>query len=249
MKNHRLENNTERLRYSRHLNLNEIGDAGQERIFSARILIIGLGGLGSPIALYLAAAGVGELGLMDDDVVEISNLQRQIIYSNNDLGKSKVEITAQQLQQKASYIKTNCYKQRFESANAHLVADYDFVIDASDNFQTKFLINDSCVKHKTAYSHAGISAFTGQTMTIIPKKSACFRCVFTAPPAETIQPPTGPLGVLPGVIGTIQATEALKYILGIGSLLTNRILIFDALQMKFREVTIKPSSHCIACND
>ena len=238
-------------RYSRHIILQNVGGIGQKKILESKVLIIGTGGLGSPAAMYLAAAGVGTIGLVDYDFVDLSNLQRQIIHSTNDLGKSKIQSGKETINALNPDVEVKIYDKQVTASNiADIIGDYDFVIDGTDNFSTKFLINDACVLLKKPFSHAGIIRFQGQTMTYVPDKSPCYRCVFpTMPPKDAI--PTcrqaGVLGVLGGVIGTIQATEALKYILGVGELLTGFLLTYDALTMTFRKIKIKHNDKCAIC--
>jgi len=240
-------NAKERKRYARHLSLPEIGKAGQETLKKGRVLIIGAGGLGSPAAYYLAASGIGILGLADADVVEPSNLQRQILHFTPDVGRPKTESAAEKLKALNPEIKIQVYQKRLVPENAaEILQSFDFVIDATDNFSSKLMIADACHAVKKPYSHAGILRFFGQTMTVIPGKTACYRCVFESPP-EDPQVPRGPLGAVPGVIGSLQAIEAIKYILRLSDLLTNRLLTFDALKMKFREVPVKRNPNCRLC--
>jgi molybdopterin/thiamine biosynthesis adenylyltransferase len=236
-------------RYSRHISLPEIGLKGQRKLGNSKVLVIGAGGLGSPAAFYLAAAGIGTLGLVDNDQVELSNLQRQILHATADLGRPKVISASEKLRALNSDLVLRKHNLRFGPSNGvQLVKYYDFVIDATDNFDSKFLIADICHEARVPYSHGGILEFTGQTMTVIPGKTACYRCVFEEPPEETVRcMPRGPLGAVPGVIGTIQATEAIKFVLGIGSLLTNRFLVYDALSMDFRMLATKPNRDCPLC--
>jgi len=237
----------ERARYARHLSLPEIGEAGQKKLGHSSVLIIGAGGLGSPAAYYLTAAGIGFLGLVDADVVEPSNLQRQILHFTPDLGRSKTESASEKLKALNPDIQVKMFPVRLTSKNARkILGDFDFVIDATDNFESKIMIANACHAAQQPYSHAGILRFFGQTMTVIPGQTACYRCVFDSPP-EDPKIPQGPLGAVPGVIGAIQAIEAIKYLLNIGDLLTNRLLTFDALKMKFREVPIKRNPHCRIC--
>jgi len=236
-------------RYARHLALPEIGEKGQKKLGKSRVLIIGTGGLGSPAAYYLAAAGIFTLGLADADVVEPSNLQRQILHFTADLGRKKTASAEEKLKALNPDIQIKTYPVRLTSENARtILGDFDFIIDATDNFPSKILIADACHALKKPYSHAGILRFFGQTMTVIPGQTACYRCVFDSPP-EDPKVPQGPLGAVPGIIGSIQAIEAIKYILNIGDLLTNRLLTFDALKMKFREVPVKRNPHCRLCAD
>lgn len=234
-------------RYARHLSLPEIGAAGQEKLGHSRVLIIGAGGLGSPAAYYLAAAGVGTLGLMDCDIVEPSNLQRQILHFTSDIGRPKTESAVEKLKALNPEIKLRIYQKRLTQKNAtEILSGFDFIIDATDNFESKVLIANACHATKKPYSHAGILRFFGQTMTVIPGRTACYRCVFESPPKNP-KIPQGPLGAVPGVIGAIQAIEAIKYLVNIGDLLVNRLLTFDALKMKFREVPVKRNPHCRLC--
>jgi thiazole biosynthesis adenylyltransferase ThiF len=240
-------------RYSRHIILKEVGGKGQQKLFDGKVLIIGAGGLGAPIALYLAAAGVGTIGIADADEVDLSNLQRQVIHFTPDVGKAKVESACEKMQAINPDVKVNTYRQWVTAENiAELIADYDFVIDGTDNFAAKFLINDACVLAGKPYSHGGILAFDGQTMTVKPGESACYRCVFPEPPPKDAIPTcsqAGVIGVLPGVLGTIQATEAIKFLLGKGELLTSRLLTYSALRMKFREIPIKKRATCPICGE
>ena len=238
-------------RYSRQLMLPEVGQAGQEKLLNSRVLIIGAGGLGSPAALYLAAAGVGTIGIADGDRVELSNLQRQIIHDSARIGQSKTASAAKRLQA----INPACHVEQIpvmlDQANLpRLIQRYDFVLDATDTLTAKFMINDICVSQGTPFSHGGILRFSGQTMTVLPGVSPCYRCLFDELPPEEEREACerdGVFGLLPGVIGTLQAAEAVKYLLGIGSLLTGRLLTFDLLGMRFREVRVPLNAHCQAC--
>ena len=240
-------------RYSRHIILAEVGVKGQEKIMQAKVLIIGVGGLGSPAALYLAAAGCGTIGLVDGDCVEVSNLQRQVIHFTPDIGKPKVISAKEKIEKINPEVKVNTYKERVFARNiTDIIKDYDFIIDGTDNFPAKFLINDACVFSKKPFSHGGILKFDGQTMTYLPKISACYRCVFgTLPPKGAVPScsQAGILGAIAGMLGTIQAAEALKYFVQKGELLTNRLLIFDALNMNFRTVKIRKNPECPVCGD
>ncbi len=238
-------------RYSRHILLQEIGEEGQQKIHDASVLIIGTGGLGSPVALYLAAAGVGNIGIVDGDVVDLSNLQRQVIHFTTDVGKPKVESA----RDKILAINPKCnvipHKTFLTPDNAlDIVSSYDFIVDCTDNFSAKYLVNDTCVMAGKAFNHGSILHFEGQTFTHVPG-SACYRCLFNTPPsADHIAPgpPPGVLGVIPGIVGTIQATEALKYITGVGRLLTNQLLTFEAKTMDFRRISVSKNPHCTLCN-
>lgn len=240
-------------RYSRHIMLKEVGGKGQQKLLDSKVLIIGAGGLGSPIALYLAAAGIGTIGLADDDLVDLSNLQRQVIHFTPDLGRPKVISAGEKIKAINPDVTVNACPERVSASNiAGLIADYDFIIDATDNFAAKFLINDACVLAKKPYSHGGILKFVGQTITVIPGESACYRCIFPTPPPEDSLlacSRAGVLGVLPGVIGSLQATEAIKILLGKGELLAGRLLIYDALEMTFRTVVIKRNDKCPICGE
>ncbi len=231
-------------RYSRHIILKDVGGPGQEKLLNAKVLIIGAGGLGAPAALYLGAAGIGTLGIIDADKVDLSNLQRQVIHSTADIGKAKVQSAKESIAAINPDVKVKTYEEFFTQVNAlDLLSEYDFIIDGTDNFPVKFMINDACVLAKKPFSHAGILRFDGQTITHVPG-SASYRCVFKDPPPLNAVPScsqAGILGAVAGVLGTIQATEALRYILGIGDLLTNRLLIVNTMTMAFRTVNVKPS--------
>ena len=240
-------------RYSRHILLPEVGGKGQKRISESRILIIGAGGLGSPAALYLAAAGVGTIGIIDGDTVDISNLHRQVIHSTPDIGKSKVLSAKDKMEEINPNIKVNTYHDRFSAANGlALSQEYDIILDGTDNFPAKFLINDAAVLTGKPLIHGGILRFDGQVFTILPRKTACYRCIFKEPPPPGAVPScqeAGVLGVLAGTIGTIQATEALKLILNIGTPLTDRILTYEAKSTGFREIRIRRNPKCAVCGD
>ncbi|HMN03907.1 MAG TPA: molybdopterin-synthase adenylyltransferase MoeB [Geobacter anodireducens] len=240
-------------RYSRHIILKEVGGKGQNKLLDGKVMVIGAGGLGAPIALYLAAAGVGTIGIADADVVDLSNLQRQVIHFTPDVGKPKVESAREKMEAINPDVRVRTYQEWISAANiARIIADYDFVIDGTDNFAAKFLVNDACVLAGTPYSHGGILQFDGQTLTVKPGESPCYRCIFPAPPPKDVIPTcarAGVIGVLPGVLGTIQATEAIKYLLGQGDLLTGRLLTYNALRMRFREVPVKKSARCPVCGD
>ena len=240
-------------RYSRHIILKEVGGKGQKKLFDGKVLIIGAGGLGAPIALYLTAAGVGTIGIADADNVDLSNLQRQVIHFTPDVGKPKVESAKEKMQAINPDVKVITYQEWISAANINaIIADYDFIIDGTDNFAAKFLINDACVLAGKPYSHGGILQFVGQTITVLPGESTCYRCIFPEPPPKDAIPTcsqAGVIGVLPGVIGSIQATEAIKFLLGKGELLASRILMYDALGMTFRDVAIKRNLNCPVCGD
>ncbi len=238
-------------RYSRQILLDEIGCAGQERLLNGRVLIIGAGGLGSPAALYLAAAGVGTIGIADGDEVELSNLQRQILHFTPDIGASKVSSARKKMTALNPNVMVVSHQTSVNGENIEeIIKGYDFVVDATDNFPSRFLINDTCVRLGIPYSHGGVLRFFGQTITVLPHSSPCYRCIFPEPPPDEVASACcrdGILGVAPGVIGSIQATEAIKYLTGIGEMLTGRLLTFDALRMRFREVPVSKNPRCPAC--
>jgi len=240
-------------RYSRHIILKEVGGKGQKRLLEGKVLIIGAGGLGSPAGLYLAAAGVGTIGIADADVVDISNLQRQVIHHTPDLGKPKVISAKEKMEAINPEVKVNTYQSWVRADNiANIIRDYDFVIDGTDNFAAKFLINDACVLAGKPYSHGGILHFIGQTMTVLPGQSPCYRCIFPEPPPPGAIPTcaqAGVIGVLPAVIGSIQATEAIKFLLGVGKLLTGRLLVYDAEGMDFYTSPIGMNRRCPVCGE
>ena len=228
--------------------LDEVGAEGQEKLKNAKILVVGAGGLGSPVLLYLAAAGVGHIGIVDADNVDLSNLQRQVIHFTKDVGTPKVESAREKIVAINPDVEVTAYMEFLNSDNAKdIIAQWDFVVSATDNFAAKYIVNDVCVMLGKPFSHGGILRFEGQTFTYIPG-SACYRCIFKEPPA-TGNAPTGVLGAVAGVLGTIQATEALKYILGVGELLTDRLLMFDAKTMTFRTINISRRTACEICGD
>lgn len=237
--------------YRRHIILDEIGEAGQLRLLQSSVLIVGLGGLGSPAALYLAACGVGRLGIVDRDRVELSNLQRQILHGIEDVGRGKTLSAGETLRRIRKEVHLDIHSVWLDEKNAgDIISPYDFVIEATDNFESKFLVNDTCVSLGKAFSHAGIAGTYGQTMTVVPGEGPCFRCVFEDTPDPESIPPSeepGVLGTVPGVLGAIQATEAIKYLLRKGDLLVGRLLTWDAFPMRFREVPLPPARHCKVC--
>jgi molybdopterin/thiamine biosynthesis adenylyltransferase len=244
-----LLNNAQKQRYARHLVLPEIGEAGQEKLLRSKVLIIGAGGLGSPAALYLAAAGVGIIGIMDSDTVELSNLQRQILHTTASVGMNKTDSAQERIRALDPSTIIVTHPSRFATENAQeILSGYDFVVDATDNFDSKFLIAQACHHAGKPYSHAGIRNFYGQTMTVIPGVTACYRCLFHEDGAPKSAVPQGPLGALPGVIGSIQAIEAVKHILSIGTPLTNALLTFDSLTMIFRKVPVSRDPSCPFCS-
>lgn len=242
-------------RYARHMILDEVSVSGQEKILNGKVLIIGVGGLGAPAAMYLGAAGVGTIGLVDADVVDLSNLQRQIIHSTEDIGKPKVISGQESIQAMNPDVKVITYQERADSRNImDIIRDqeYDFIIDGTDNFPVKFLINDACVMLKKPFSHAGIIRFQGQAMTYVPGKGPCYRCIFKNPPPPAAVPTcqqAGVLGVMGGVIGSIQAAEALKYLIGVGDLLNGKLLTYDAKTMEFRKINILHDKNCAICGE
>jgi molybdopterin/thiamine biosynthesis adenylyltransferase len=231
----------------------EMGPEERERLRRGRVLIVGIGGLGSPVALHLAAAGIGTLGLIDFDAVDISNLHRQIIYRTPDIGRPKVAVAAERLAAAYPGVSVECFQKRLSPGNlAEIFPRYDFIIDGTDRIASKYLVNDGAVLCGVPFSHAGVLGFHGQTMTVVPHRSACFRCLFPAPPPEGDIPAcqeAGIIGALAGSIGLLQALEALKYVLRIGTLLTNRMLIYDALQPHWRAVQLSPDPRCPLCGE
>jgi len=240
-------------RYSRHLIMPEVGMRGQRKLKAAGVLIVGAGGLGSPLALYLAAAGVGHLGLVDYDVVDSTNLQRQVIHGTGDIGRLKIESAGDRLRDMNPYIKIDTYKELLCSENAlEILGGYDLVVDGTDNFPTRYLLNDACVILKKPYIFGGIFRFDGQVSVFCTEDGPCYRCLFNHPPSPGSVPSCaegGVLGILPGTIGTIQATEAIKIILGLESSLAGKLLIYNALEMDFRFVKIRKDPDCPVCGD
>jgi molybdopterin/thiamine biosynthesis adenylyltransferase/rhodanese-related sulfurtransferase len=246
-----------RERYSRHLLMPEIGEAGQAKLLRARALIVGAGGLGSPAALYLAAAGVGTLGIVDHDVVDRSNLQRQILHTDARVGTSKVGSARQTIEALNPPVKVIGHETHLSSRNVEeILSGYDLVIDGSDNFPTRYLVNDACVKLGLANVHGSVFRFEGQVTVFWPKsprrRGPCYRCVYPEPPPAEFAPScaeAGVLGVLPGVIGLLQATEAVKLLLGVGDPLVGRLLVFDALRATFTELGLERDARCAYCAD
>lgn len=239
-------------RYARHISLKEVGIKGQEKLLNAKVLIIGAGGLGSSAAIYLAAAGAGTIGIADADRVDLSNLQRQIIHTTEDIGKLKVQSAKETIEAMNPDVKVNTYNTFVTNKNImEFIKNYDFVIDATDNFQAKFLINDACVISKKPFSHAGIIRFQGQLMTYVPNQGSCYRCIFHNPPPKNSIPTckqVGIIGAMSGIIGSLQAMEAIKYITGTGNLLTGYLLTYDALKMEFRKVKLPTyTEDCAVC--
>ncbi len=241
----------ELVRYSRHLVLPEVGLSGQRRIAAARILLVGAGGLGSPAALYLAAAGVGTLGLVDFDVVDVSNLQRQILHGTADVGRSKLESARSRIADLNPHVNLETHETRLTSSNAlAILGRYDLVVDGTDNFATRYLTNDACVILGKPNVYGSIFRFDGQASVFCTPDGPCYRCLFPAPPPPGLVPSCaegGVLGVLPGLVGTIQATEALKLVLGVGESLAGRLLLIDTMTMEFRTVRVPRDPACPAC--
>ncbi|MDA3883884.1 MAG: HesA/MoeB/ThiF family protein [Bacteroidales bacterium] len=235
-------------RYSRHILLQEVGYEGQLKLLQSKVLIVGAGGLGSPTAMYLAASGIGTIGIIDADYVDLTNLQRQIIHHTSNIDKPKVDSAKARMNEINPDVHVKTYQEWLTPGNAfEIIKDYDFVIDGTDSFSSKYLINDACVMAQKPFSHGGILRFEGQTFTYVPG-SACYRCIYPSAPDKGDVPScsqAGVLGSIAGMLGTIQASEALKYILGKGDLLTNRLLLFDALSMSFNEITLQHDSDCL----
>lgn len=240
-------------RYARHLSLPEVGVEGQTRLKSSSVLLVGAGGLGSPLGMYLAAAGVGRLGLVDFDKVDASNLQRQVIHGSKDVGRSKTVSAAETLADINPHVQVDCYETAFTSSNALQIADpYQLIIDGTDNFPTRYLVNDVCVIQGKPNCYGSIFRFEGQASVFSFDGGPCYRCLYPQPPPPGAVPSCaegGVLGVLPGVIGMIQAIEAIKILLGIGDNLSGRLLLFDALEMRFREMRVKRDPACPVCGD
>lgn len=244
-------------RYSRHLVIPQVGPEGQRKLLASRMLLVGLGGLNAPVALYLAAAGVGTLGLVDDDSVERSNLQRQVIHVDSRIGEKKIRSAATSIQALNPEVAIEVFDQRVDEANAvSLIQGWDIVIDGTDNFPARYVLNEACLRHRVPLVYGGVMRFQGQVSVFWPGGSSpgeswpCFQCAFPQAPAAADVPScaqAGVLGVLPGITGTLQANEALKLALGIGQPLTNRLLMFDALNMDFRQATLKSRPDCPAC--
>jgi molybdopterin/thiamine biosynthesis adenylyltransferase/rhodanese-related sulfurtransferase len=244
----------QRARYSRHILIPEVGDEGQQKLLDARVLLIGAGGLGSPASLYLAAAGVGTLGIVDADVVDDSNLQRQIVHSTNTLGEPKVLSAKQTIEALNPDVMVVPYQERLTSENVErILADgWDVIVDGADNFPTRYLVNDASVWHDIPVVHGSIYRFEGQVTVFHPHLGPCYRCLYPSPPPPELAPSCaegGVLGVLPGIVGSLQASEALKLIIGAGETLTGRLLLFDALHTTFDEVSVKKDPGCPVCGD
>lgn len=240
-------------RYSRHIILPEVGGIGQRKMLDAKVLIIGAGGLGSPSAYYLAAAGIGHMGIVDFDRVDLSNLQRQIIHSSERVGMLKTESAKKTIQALNPDVDVTLYNERLTSQNImRLFKDYDYILDGTDNFSTRYLINDACVMSGKTNIHGSIFRFEGQATIFKPKTGPCYRCLYPEPPPPGLVPNCqegGVLGVLAGIIGNIQAVETLKMILGIGKPLVGTLLIYDALNTEFRKLKLKRDANCPVCSD
>jgi adenylyltransferase/sulfurtransferase len=240
-------------RYSRHIILPDVGGEGQKKLLSSRVLLLGMGGLGSPAALYLAAAGVGTLGLVDFDTVELSNLQRQVIHTNEDLGKSKVQSAKETIKAINPDVKVQKYEESLSVDNImEIISDYDLIVDGTDNFPTRFLLNDACVLEGKTIVYGAILRFEGQVSVFAPDRGPCYRCLVPEMPPPGSVPrcqEAGVLGVLPGIIGSLQAAEAIKLILGIGIPLIGRLLLFDAMDMEMQELKLRKDPNCPACGE
>jgi sulfur-carrier protein adenylyltransferase/sulfurtransferase len=244
----------QRRRYSRHLLIPEVGEEGQQKLLDAKILLIGAGGLGSPASLYLAAAGVGTLGIVDDDVVDDTNLQRQIVHNEERLGASKAESAKETIEALNPDVSVKTFKERLTSENVDRILGegWDAIVDGADNFPTRYLLNDASVWHDIPVVHGSIFRFEGQTTVFKPHEGPCYRCLFPQPPPPELAPSCaegGVLGVLPGIVGSLQASEALKLVLGIGDSLVGRLLLFDALETTFTEVSLRRDPGCPVCGE
>jgi sulfur-carrier protein adenylyltransferase/sulfurtransferase len=243
-----------RRRYSRHLLIPEVGEEGQTRLLDSRMLLIGAGGLGSPASLYLAAAGVGTLGIVDDDAVDETNLQRQIIHSTERLGESKADSAKRTIEALNPDVTVKVFKERLTSENVDRILGegWDVIVDGADNFPTRYLLNDASIWHDIPVVHGSIYRFEGQTTVFKPKEGPCYRCLFPQPPPPELAPSCaegGVLGVLPGIVGSLQANEALKLALGIGDPLVGRLLLFDALETQFTEIALRRDPECPVCGE
>ena len=246
-------NKDEILRYSRHLILPEVGMEGQVKLKNAKVLMVGAGGLGAPLGLYLAASGVGRIGIVDFDVVDFTNLQRQVIHGTKDVGKKKLDSAAESMQDINPYLQVDKHEVAISSENAlDIIKDYDMVVDGTDNFPTRYLINDACVLLKKPNVYGSIFRFEGQATIFAYPGGPCYRCLYPEPPPPGLVPSCaegGVLGILPGIIGLVQATEAVKLILGTGEPLVGRLMLYDALAMRFRELKLRRNPECPVCGD
>jgi len=240
-------------RYSRHIILPEVGGSGQQKMLEARVLLLGAGGLGSPAAYYLAAAGIGNLGIVDFDQVDLSNLQRQIIHSTERIGMLKTESAKKTIQALNPDVNVTLYNEKMDSSNImSLIKDYDYIVDGSDNFPTRYLVNDACVMKNKTLIHGSIYRFEGQVTVFKPDDGPCYRCLYPEPPPPGMVPNCqegGVLGVLAGVIGNLQVVEVLKLILGIGKPLIGKLLIYDALNTEFRNLRLRRDANCPICGE
>src|SRR3954447_15507006 len=245
--------NEEILRYSRHLIMPEVGMEGQLKLKDAKVLLVGTGGLGAPLGMYLAAAGIGRIGLVDFDVVDFTNLQRQVIHGTKDVGKKKLDSAAETMQDINPYVQIDKFETALSSENAlEIIKDYDMVIDGTDNFPTRYLVNDACVLTKKPNVYGSIFRFEGQATVFAYPGGPCYRCLYPEPPPPGLVPSCaegGVLGILPGLIGLVQATEAVKLILGTGEPLVGRLMLYDALAMRFRELKLRRNTECPVCGD
>ncbi len=243
----------ERRRYARHLVIPEVGETGQRRLKEGRVLLVGAGGLGSPAAIYLACAGVGTLGILDDDVVDESNLQRQILHTTPRIGQRKVDSARRTVEELNPLVKVETFAERLTANNADdYVPRFDVVVDGADNFPTRYLVNDACVKHEKPNVHGSVFRFDGQATVFWPGKGPCYRCLYPEPPPPSLAPScaeAGVLGVLPGVVGLLQAVETIKILLGQGDTLVGRLLLYDALGARFRELKVAPDPRCRVCGE
>ncbi|MBO8476737.1 MAG: HesA/MoeB/ThiF family protein [Bacteroidetes bacterium] len=232
-------------RYKRHILLPEIGEEGQRKLLDGSVLVVGAGGLGAPLLLYLAAAGIGHIGIVDFDRVDVSNLQRQVLFTTEDVGNLKAESALGRIKALNPDVDVVAYNFRFDAVNARkLVADYDVVLDATDDIGTKYLINDTCVENGTPFVHAAVNCYGGNVMTVVPG-SACLRCVFPEAVKQKDSSEYGVFGAVPGIAGAVQAAEVVKLIAGVGEPLVNRMMSFDALAMKFNVISVVPSDLCV----
>ena len=240
-------------RYSRHIILPEVGGKGQKKLLDSKVFLVGAGGLGSPAAFYLAAAGIGKIGISDNDVVDFSNLQRQILHSTKDVGRLKIQSAKETLEDLNPDIEVIPYKERLNSENIiDIIKDYDVILDGSDNFPTRYLVNDACVMLGKPLSHGSIFRFDGQATTILPGKGPCYRCLYETPPPPDLVPScqeAGVLGIIAGIIGVVQATEVIKLQLGKGNLLNGKLLIYDSLDMDFKKLKIQRNPACPICGE
>lgn len=240
-------------RYSRHIILPEVGGKGQKKLLESKVFLVGAGGLGSPAAFYLAAAGIGKIGISDNDVVDFSNLQRQILHSTKDVGHPKVQSAKETLEDLNPDVEVVPYTERLNSENIiDIIKDYDVILDGSDNFPTRYLVNDACVMLGKPLSHGSIFRFDGQATTILPGQGPCYRCLYETPPPPDLVPScqeAGVLGIIAGIIGVVQATEVIKLQLGKGNLLNGKLLLYDSLNMDFKKLNIQRNPACPMCGE